>query len=95
MKKRSKANKFFLVLLIAESLFLIIWGIRSYYRIALAQRELERTQAEFTRLELENKELKEQINNLANPFYLEKIAREKLGLAKKEEIVYRILPDTR
>ena len=40
-------------------------------------------------------ELKEQINNLANPFYLEKIACEKLGLAKKEEIVYRILPDTR
>lgn len=44
-------------------------------------------------MELENRELKEQIDNLANSFYLEKLAREKLGLAKKGEVIYKILPE--
>jgi len=91
VKRKSKAKKLFLILLIAESLFLFFWAIKSYYIINEAGKELRKTEAKLTRLKLENKELKEQINNLANSFYLEKMAREKLGLAKKGEIVYKIL----
>lgn len=93
MKKKKKANKLFLVLLIAGSLFLSIWGIRSYYSIHQTEKKLKKTEAKLSQLELENRELKDQINNLANPFYLEKLAREKLGLAKKGEVVYKILPE--
>ncbi len=93
MKKRNKTNRLFLFLLIAESLFLCIWGIKSYYSIHQTQRRLKNTEAKLTQTELENRELKDQIDNLANSFYLEKLAREKLGLAKKGEVIYKILPE--
>ncbi len=93
MKKKNKANKLFLILLIAESLFLCIWGIKSYYSISEAQKKLKKTEEKLTQMELENRELKDQIDNLANSFYLEKLAREKLGLAKKGEVIYKILPE--
>ena len=92
MKKKNKANKLFFFLLIAGSLFLSLWGIKSYYSIHQAQKKLKKTEEKLTQMELENRELKEQIDNLANSFYLEKLAREKLGLAKKGEVVYKILP---
>jgi len=92
MKKKNKANKLFLILLIAESLFLSIWGIKSYHSIHQAQKNLKKTEEKLTQMELENRELKDQIDNLTNSFYLEKLAREKLGLAKKGEVVYKILP---
>ena len=93
VKKKNKANRLFLFLLIAESLFLSIWGINSYYSIYQARKELKKTEEKLTQMELENRELKEQIDNLANSFYLEKLAREKLGLAKKGEVIYKILPE--
>lgn len=92
MKKKKKAKTFFLILLTLESFFLLFWGVKSYYVIDKAQKELKKTEAKLIQLKLENKELKQQINNLTDSFYLEKMAREKLGLAKKGEIVYKILP---
>ena len=92
MKKRNKTNRLFLFLLIAGSLFLSIWGVKSYYSIYQARKSLEKTEKKLAQMELENMELKDQINNLENSFYLEKLAREKLGLAKEGEVVYKILP---
>ncbi len=93
MQKKTKTNKLFLILLIAGSLFLSIWGIKSYYSIYQTQKKLRKTEAKLTQMELENRELKDQIDNLGNSFYLEKLAREKLGLAKKGEVIYKILPE--
>jgi len=93
MKKRNKTNRLFLFLLIAGSLFLSLWGAKSYYSIHQARKSLKKTEEKLTQMELENRELKEQIDNLANPFYLEKLAREKLGLAKEGEVIYKILPE--
>ena len=93
MQKKTKTNKLFLILLIAGSLFLSIWGIKSYYSIYQTQKKLRKTEEKLTQMELENEELRDQIDNLANSFYLEKLAREKLGLAKKGEVVYKILPE--
>ena len=92
MKKSNKANRLFLFFLVAGSLFLSIWGTRNYYSIHQAQKKLKKTEEQLTQMELENRELKDQIDNLANSFYLEKLAREKLGLAKKGEVIYKILP---
>jgi len=85
-------KKLFLILVIIESLFLLFWGIKSYYTINLSQKEIRKVEEKLNQLKLENQRLKEQINSLEDPFYLEKMAREKLGLAKKGEIVYKILP---
>ncbi len=85
-------KKLFLILVIIESLFLLFWGIKSYYTINLSQKEIRKVEEKLDQLKLENQRLKEQINSLEDPFYLEKMAREKLGLAKKGEIVYKILP---
>ena len=93
MKKRNKTNRLFLFLLIAGSLFLSLWGVKSYYSIHQARKSLKKTEEKLIQMELENRELKEQIDNLANSFYLEKLAREKLGLAKKGEVIYKILPE--
>ena len=85
-------KKLFLILVIIESLFLLFWGIKSYYTINLSQKEIRKVEEKLEQLKLENQKLKEQINSLEDPFYLEKMAREKLGLAKEGEIVYKILP---
>ncbi len=85
-------KKLFLILVIIESLFLLFWGIKSYYTINLSQKEIRKVEKKLEQLKLENQRLKEQINSLEDPFYLEKMAREKLGLAKEGEIVYKILP---
>jgi len=85
-------KKLFLILVIIESLFFLFWGIKSYYTINLSQKEIRKVEEKLDQLKLENQRLKEQINSLEDPFYLEKMAREKLGLAKKGEIVYKILP---
>jgi len=85
-------KKLFLILVIIESLFLLFWGIKSYYTINLSQKEIRKVEEKLEQLKLENQRLKEQMNSLEDPFYLEKMAREKLGLAKKGEIVYKILP---
>lgn len=93
MQKKTKTNRLFLILLIAGSLFLSIWGIKSYYSIYQTQKKLRKTEEKLTQMELENEELRDQIDNLANSFYREKLAREKLGLAKKGEVIYKILPE--
>lgn len=85
-------KKLFLILVIIESLFLLFWGIKNYYTINLSQKEIRKVEEKLEQLKLENQRLKEQMNSLEDPFYLEKMAREKLGLAKKGEIVYKILP---
>ncbi|MEW5758608.1 MAG: septum formation initiator family protein [Candidatus Omnitrophota bacterium] len=44
-------------------------------------------------LKRENVSLKTNIEKLKNdPFYLEKVAREKMGVVKKGEVVYKIVP---
>lgn len=39
-----------------------------------------------------NRELKYQQRQAKDPFYLEKTAREKLGVARKGEMVYKVTP---
>ena len=85
-------KKLFLILVIVESSLLLFWGIKSYYTINLSQKEIRKVEEKLDQLKLENQGLKEQMNSLEDPFYLEKMAREKLGLAKEGEIVYKILP---
>ncbi|MFQ6067529.1 MAG: septum formation initiator family protein [bacterium] len=85
-------KKLFLILVFIESSFLLFWGAKSYYQVRQAQDQVRRVEQELNQLRLENKTLMEQVEKMKDPFYLEKMAREKLGLAKKGEIIYKIVP---
>jgi len=85
-------KKLFLILVFIESSFLFFWGAKSYYQVRQAQNQVRKVEEELNQLRLENKTLMQQVENMKDPFYLEKMAREKLGLAKKGEIIYKILP---
>lgn len=87
-----RGRKFFLVLILIESLVLAFWGARAYYRVSQSRYQVREVEKKLRELKLENEGLKEEEKNVKNPFYLEKLAREKLGLAKKGEIVYKIIP---
>ena len=89
--KRKKGWKLFLILLLLEIFFLGGWGIKISLDINQAQDKVRLVKEDIYKLQEENQRLKELKKNLANPFYIEKEAREKLGLAKRGEIVYKII----
>ena len=76
-------------LLVLISVFLIFgeWGLLHYWRLSDEATRLERrTRA----LQSENEHLRENVYRLGNDDqYLEKVAREELGLAREGEVVYR------
>lgn len=65
-------------------------GMAHLSRMRGEQRDLERSAFE---LQQRNEHLRERIRRLrSDDFYLEKLARERLGLVKKGEILYRVAP---
>ena len=89
--KKKKGWKLFLILLLLEIFFLGGWGMKISLDINQAQDKVRLVKEDIYKLQEENQRLKELKKNLADPFYIEKEAREKLGLAKRGEIVYKII----
>jgi len=85
-------DKFFLIFIIGSFIFLLFWGIKSYLKVNQAKNRVKKLEEKLEELRIENETLKKEEENLKNPFYIEKLAREKLGLAKEGEIIYKILP---
>jgi cell division protein FtsB len=80
------------ILIIAAIIFVAIFVIQSI-RIRDMQSQYDHKKAEFALIEERNQRLKEHLDFLNSPGYMlfvEKVAREKLGLAKPDETV--ILP---
>jgi cell division protein FtsB len=66
-------------------------GFRKVRQLARENRQLEEQITQVTRT---NVELREEYKKLKNdPVYLEKVARDKLGVARKGEIVYQVVPE--
>ena len=69
---------------------IFIPGYLKIRRLVKDNRELEK---QIEGIKQVNRRLEEEQRRLENdPVYLEKVAREKLGVAKKGEIIYRVLP---
>ncbi len=69
---------------------IFIPGYLKIKRFLRQNRELERQIKETKQA---NRRLEEEQEKLeSDPVYLEKVAREKLGLAKEGEIIYKVLP---
>ena len=66
-------------------------GLISWYKYAM---ERERIESELDSLKAEEVRLRNEIEKLKfAPEYLEKLAREKYGMAKEGEKVYKIVPE--
>ena len=77
--KKSWTKRIFPYFVLAEVFFLAFLAIWSYYQIREAQKEVIKIEEEIVQLKLENESLKMEEKKMEDPFYIEKMAREKLG----------------
>ena len=86
---RKKVVKIAIAVIIIIAVFL-----PGFSRLQEVRSRNEKLQKEIVRLREENIVLEEEIDRLVNdPVYLEAIAREKMGLAREGEIIYKIVPE--
>ena len=74
---------------IGSLLFSFFFGEMGFFHFLKMKKALAQARQEIDLLEIENKQILYEIEGLrTDPFYVEAIARERLGLVKKGEIVY-------
>ena len=78
---------------VAAIIFLVF--LPSYSRIQELKRRNSEFETKIDRLAVKNKELINERKLLVNdPVYLEKVAREKMGVAREGEVIFRLKPAT-
>ena len=71
--------------------FLAVLGDGGFLEVNEFSRHLERVEAQIRELERENVELRAMVLALKNdPYTVEKLAREELGLARPDELIFEI-----
>lgn len=92
-KKIGRWIVLFVACLLVASLFVGRAGVgriyRSFVDVRKKERALVRQRADLDSLAAQNSRLK------SDTAYMEKIAREKLGMARKDEKVYKFIPETK
>lgn len=67
-------------------------GERGYFEVYEFSHYLERVEGRIGELEAENKRLQMQVTGLrTDPYQVEKLAREDLGLARPDELIFEIV----
>ena len=68
-----------------------VFGTHGFLAMRRTRNEIEKVQTEIERLNKENRQLADEVKALkTDPRYIEKIAREDLGLAKDGEVIIKI-----
>ena len=98
VRRQQLPNTHVKTLLLLSSLFLVvmlalaIWGDHGVLKMWHKQAEIRQLAAEITTIEQENKRLEGKIDRLQNDMhYIEKIAREELGLVRPGELVFEFV----
>jgi len=88
-----KNNGFFIfVILGILGVFLYIPRIYQGYRtLDHLQDELKATTTQSKKLHCEMEDISLQLDNFNNLYYIEKFARDKLAMKKKDETIYRVI----
>ncbi len=86
MKKRQL--NIFIVVFIAIIVYFSYIAINQQIYISNVSGECQIAQKKYDKVMQENQKLKAEKNALQNPKYIEKIARDELGMTKKGEIPY-------
>lgn len=74
----------------AVALFFGIIFVKQQLTINELNREYKNYSDQLNKLQVQSSQLKEQLKQSEKESYVEKLAREKLGLAKKGEIIFKI-----
>lgn len=87
MKKKIARYSFIIIIIIAVFL-------PSFSKLQEMRSKNEELEKEIVQLKEENIELEEEMYRLTHdPVYLESVAREKMNLARKGEVIYKIVPE--
>lgn len=79
-----------IIVLIGILIYVLLFGDYGVWRIRAMQKEIERQQQEIEQLKAEQDSLQQERWRLINdPEYIEKLAREKYGMQKDDEVVYK------
>ena len=91
-KKSKRPPRVVVIVILVLALSFAYLFLSGYLNLKKVSQQLLGVQEENKRLFGENKRLEEEVKALqGDPFYIEKIAREELGMVKKGEIVYEII----
>jgi cell division protein FtsB len=74
-------------------LLLLSTGKRGFIQQFRISRRMNQLNRDIETLKKDKEKLEEEIEKLKTPEYTEKMAREKYGMAKKKEKVYRVIPE--
>lgn len=85
-------NKLLLLALVILGLCLIVSLSRDIINLIQKEKEIKKSQLEVEELEVKNEELEKQLEYVKSAEFIEKEAREKLGLAREGETI-AILPE--
>ncbi len=88
MKTPRPRVRWFRVILIVFTAVFLYASVEQQLRIHAIQQQLTESKHNLEKIELENKRLLEERELLATPKYVEKIAREELGLVKPGEVPF-------
>ena len=81
--------RFFILMLCLICLWVAGGFAMRYLRIVMVQSKVTRVEREIAAMERRNEAIREQIEYMQSDEYIEKTAREKLGLVKPGDIVYK------
>jgi len=93
-KNKKNLKKYILLFLALFILYLFYGnGENSIIKLLKRKKEIENIKNEIVRIEQQNKKLKQEIKLLEEKdlYYIEKIARERFGMIKEGEKVYKII----
>jgi len=77
-------------------LFTLLFSDLGLIKYISMRGEYNRIRSDISRLERENKKLKEEVDALkTDPDYIEALARERLGMAREGEIIYKFMEKER
>ena len=78
------------------TVIIVVVFLPSYSKMQELKAKNQEFEQRIRALEIKNKKLQDEGRFLKNnPEYLEKVAREKMGLIRQGETVYKIVPDTK
>lgn len=88
MRKKKKLNIFILVLLSGLVVYFVVTFVRQQEEISTIQAEMRALQHKIAQEEETHEELLDQKSIIETDEFIEKIAREKLGMVKEGERIY-------
>ncbi len=90
MKKFFSKNRYILIFLMAFSVYMAVILVRQEFKYRELMAESDAYDKEIQALNETVDELKEMIQEISTPEYIERMARERLQMVKPDEIIYVI-----